>query len=131
MPIIYFLCAIAIIKGIVHLLYYRNKDKKYYKAKGIVTDNYLDRYMDSVAGYDHYYPIIEYTDKDGTTWKATASEYNPDRPMYTIGQKVNLLISPDDPTAFLFDEKADKLLIPLVWIGIGVIGIIMGIIIDW
>ncbi len=136
MPILYCLSAIAILKGIIQFLYYHSKDRKYYKTKGIITDNYLDRYggaaggYDQLPGYDHYYPVVEYTDKEGTTWKATAREYNPDRPMYDIGQKVSLLVNPNDPTSFIFDEKVDKLLIPFVWIGFGLLGIIVGLVID-
>ncbi len=76
------------------------------------------------GGYRHYYPIVEFIDKDGNKLQLQSDNYNPDRPMYEEGAKVSLLVNPNDNNRFLFDEKADRLIVPLVWIGIGIVGIL-------
>lgn len=123
--IVYILCFVSILKGVVQYIYFNYKNKHYYKATGIIKENYIDEEINNIAGYRHYYPVVEYTDKDGEILNITSNNYNPDRPMYAVGTKVKLLVNPNDSRRFLFDEKVDRLIIPLVWIGIGLIGIII------
>ena len=122
--IVYFMCALAILRGLFELLFYYFKEKKYYRVNGVVVENYLDQHKFYHAGYNHYYPIIKFTDKNGITKQLTSNLYNADRPLYKVGTKVKLLLSPEDSDRFVIDEKVDARYIPLIWIGIGTAGAI-------
>ena len=122
------MCFVSILKGVVHYFYFLVKNKKYYRTKGVVVDNYLDKVYSSGShdpGHEYYFPIIEFTDNNGESVQIQSDNYNPDRPMYEVGTKVSLLVNPEDNTRFIFDEKADRLIIPLVWIGLGIIGLMI------
>ena len=126
MTILYALCFFCILKGTIQYYYFQNKSKKYYKTEGTIVDNYKDETYSLYTGsYRHYYPVVEYTDKNGETVRIRSEDYNPDIPMYEVGSKVPLLVNPDDNSRLLFDEEADKSTIPMVWIGIGIIGLLV------
>ena len=120
--ILYMLCFVSILKGAIQYAYFKGKKKKYYKTEGVIVSNYLDE-SPGKWGYKHYYPIVEFTDRDGQTVQIQSDNYNPDLPMYEEGTTVSIIVNPDDNTRLLFDEKADEIIIPLVWIGIGVVGL--------
>ena len=122
MIVLYILASIPIVKGIIQYLYYRNKHKTYYKVKGTVIQYHVEGLPTTVSGgYTHYYPIIQFTDKNGANLVLVSSDYNPDRPLYKVGEVIDLLVNPADSNLFLLDIKFDRVVIPIVWVSIGIL----------
>jgi hypothetical protein len=54
--------------------------------------------------------VVEYTTKDNITFKGLYSEDNPDRSLYTVGEKVTICYDPAAPGKFIiYDPKAEYL----------------------
>ncbi len=122
MIFLYILASIPIVKGIVQYLFYRSKHKTYYQVKGKVIQYHIKNLPSSESGgYTHYYPIIQFTDKNGVDLVLVSSDYNPDRPLYKIGEVIDLLVDPANSNLFLLDIKFDRVVIPIVWISIGIL----------
>gem|GEM_PF-1247124 len=121
------LCLAGILKGAIQYYYYRDKKKSYYKTKGTIINNYFDTASGFNSGftYTRYFPIVEYTDKEGQTVQIQSDNFNQDMPMYQVGTQVSLLVNPDDNTRLLFDDKVEEITFPLIWIGLGLLGMIV------
>jgi len=124
--ILYCVCAICILGGIGNYLYYKLKEKKYYKVTGTIIDYQVSEDEGGnlrTRPYLLYSPIVEYVDKNGITQNIVSEDSNPYVPMYRVGTAVTFFVNPDDSTRILFDNASDKFLIPIVFISIGVVGI--------
>ena len=126
-------CFFSILKGVIQYNFYKKKKKIYYKTEGVIVDN---RYATDGSRYNHdiYYPVVEYTDRNGETIRIRSDYYNTDMPRYPVGTTVSILVNPDDNTRLLFDDKEDEIIFPFVWIGLGAlcaIGIITYCVYFW
>ena len=126
MIIIYCFFSFFILVGLVNYFYYRIREKKYYKAKGMVIDYVLseDEGTSSKRLYILWYPIVKFRDIEGDIVTIQSFDGNPYAAMFPIGTVVDLLVNPNDNTSFVFDVLTDKLIVPEVCISFGVIGCI-------
>lgn len=116
---------VVVILGTVRLFIYHNKKKSYYTTDGIIIENRVDRYETiSGGGYTHYYPVVQFTDKDGIVKELISSQYYEDRPGFDVGKKVKLLVNPQDSDRFTFDSKGEGYLISVLWIVIGIAAVV-------
>lgn len=112
------------------LIKYRSKTKKYYRVKGIVISNELNRTIAenaTIQSQVYYSPVIKFTDNTGTEQIFTAAEDNPERPLYKPGKEVVLLVNKNDPSRFIFYDVVDGYIIPIIWILFGIAIMLLGI----
>ena len=107
--------------SVYRLIRYYNKAKKYYKVKGKVVALDKKTVDDAMMGPKYYFaPIIAFTDKYGQQQEIISGEDSPDRPLYTPGTNVTLLVNPDDSSRFIMYSFVEGYLIPVIWIIIGI-----------
>ncbi len=123
--------SIFVLIGVVNFLYYKLKERKYYKTIGVIIDNQAseDEMEPDYASvrnssdirlrhYILYSPVVKFTDKNGETQTILFGDSNPYAPMYPVGTKIKLLVNPNDSTRLLFDDVNDKVIVPLVCVSI-------------
>ena len=75
---------------------------------------------DAMMGDKYFYAaIVEYADKNGQEHQMISGEDNPSRPLYKKGDKLSLLVHPDDATKFLVNDYVGGYIIPIIWLLIG------------
>lgn len=118
---IWFLSAVILTLAIYRLVIYHKKVKKYYKVPAVVVGIDIKTVADEMMGDKYFYAaIVEYTDKHGEPHQMISGEDNPSRPLYQKGDKLSLLVNPDDPTKFLVDDYVGGYIIPIIWLLIGI-----------
>jgi hypothetical protein len=96
------------------------KTKKYYKVSATIVGNDIETVDDPLMGPKHFYsPIIQFVDSNGESRQMVSGENNPDRPLYSDGAKITLLVDPADSSRFLIHDFVNGYLIPIIWIVIG------------
>ena len=121
------ICIVLIITGLVNFIYYRGKEKEFYKATGtiIANEEFQDRSRKGAALSMYYYPVVEYQDRDGNMHQIVSEDCNIDLPMYPVGTVIDLLVNPNDCTSILFDTDTDKRQVPLICVSTGGIGLVL------
>jgi hypothetical protein len=96
------------------------KTKNYFKTSATIVGNDIETVDDPLMGPKHFFsPIIEFMDSSGERRQLISGENNPDRPLYTAGDKITVLINPADSTKFLIHDYVNGYVIPIIWIVIG------------
>lgn len=117
---LWFISLLILSLAFYRLITYYLKSKKYYRATGIITGNEKRKVEDALMGDKFFYAaVVEFTDKEGIVQKMVFGEDNAGRPMYKPGDKVSLLVHPDDSSKFLEHDFINGYLIPVIWIIIG------------
>lgn len=117
---IWFLSSVILTLAIYRLVIYHKKVKKYYKVPAVVVGTDIKSVADEMMGDKYFYAaIVEYTDKNGEAHQMISGEDNPSRPLYKNGDKLSLLVHPDDPSKFLADDFVGGYIIPIIWLLIG------------
>lgn len=117
----WFLFALIVGLGIYRLIVYYQKIKTYYKVTGTIVGIDVKEVDDALMGKKYYYaPIIEFTDKYNRRQHMISGEENPDRPLYKEGGSISLLVHPDDSSRFITYDFVGGILIPVIWIIIGI-----------
>jgi hypothetical protein len=117
----WFLFAIIVGLGVYRLVVYYKKVKTYYKVKGIIVGHDVKEVDDQLMGKKYFYsPIVDFTDKYNREQRMICGEDNPDRPLYKVGANITLLVHPDDSSRFLMYDFISGILIPIIWIIIGI-----------
>ena len=108
--------------AVFRLMKYHSKTKTYYRVVGLVIDNKVEEIAAEMPGVynTYYYPVIEFTDKQGIEQTYTSSLDNPDRPLYKTGDTVKLLVNHEDASRFIFHDVIDGYVIPILWVVIGI-----------
>ncbi len=117
----WFLFTLIVGLGLYRLILYYQKIKKYYKVKGTIVGQDVKPVDDALMGKKYYYaPIVAFTDKYNRLQEMVCGEDNPDRPLYKDGASITLLVHPDDSSRFLVYDFVSGILIPIIWILIGI-----------
>ncbi|MCY7421364.1 MAG: DUF3592 domain-containing protein [Chitinophagaceae bacterium] len=117
---IWFLSLVILSLAIYRLVVYHKKVKKYYKVPAVVVGTDIKTVEDAMMGDKYFYAaIVEYTDKNGQQHQMISGEDNPSRPLYKKGDKLSLLVHPNDPTKFLVNDYVGGYIIPIIWVLIG------------
>ena len=107
--------------SIYRIVMYHKKVKNYYKVSATIIGNDVKTVKGGMAGDQHYYsPIIEFTDREGNLQQLISGEDNPDRPLYTQGKTLTILVNPTDSSRFLIYDFVNGYLIPIIWLLIGI-----------
>lgn len=117
----WFLFTMIVGLGIYRLVLYILKVKKYYKIKGTIVGQNIKEVDDALMGKKYYYaPVVAFKDKYNRPQEMICGEDNPDRPLYKEGAIITLLVHPDDSSRFLMYDFVSGILIPIIWIIIGI-----------
>lgn len=117
---IWFLSTVILSLAIYRLVVYYKKVQKYYKIPAVVVGTDIKTVEDALMGDKYFYAaIVEYTDKNGGLHQMISGEDNPSRPLYQKGDKLSLLVHPDDPSKFLVNDYVGGYIIPIIWLVIG------------
>lgn len=117
---IWFLSTVILSLAIYRLVVYYKKVQKYYKIPAVVVGTDIKTVEDALMGDKYFYAaIVEYTDKNGELHQMISGEDNPSRPLYQKGDKLSLLVHPDDPSKFLVNDYVGGYIIPIIWLLIG------------
>ena len=117
---IWFLSSVILSLAIYRLIIYHKKVKKYYKVPAVVVGTDIKTVEDALMGDKYFYAaIVEYVDNTGELHQMISGEDNPSRPLYQKGDKLSLLVHPDDPSKFLVNDYIGGYIIPIIWLLIG------------
>ena len=117
----WFLFALIVGLGVYRLVVYYQQVMKYYKVPGTVVGQNVKTTDDPLMGKKYYYaPVVTFTDKYLRPQEMICGEDNPDRPLYKVGSTITLLVHPDDSSRFLMYDFVSGILIPIIWIIIGI-----------
>ena len=117
---IWFLSLVILSLAIYRLVVYHKKVQKYYQVPAVVVGTDIKTVEDALMGDKYFYAaIVEYTDKNGEIHQMISGEDNPSRPLYQKGNKLSLLVHPDDPSKFLVNDYIGGYIIPIIWLLIG------------
>ena len=117
----WFLFAVIVGVALYRLVIYYQKVKKYYKVQGKIVGTDIKEVDDALMGKKYYYaPVIGFIDKYNRAQEMISSDDNPDRPLYKEGSKITLLVHPDDSSRFVTYDFISGILIPIIWILIGI-----------
>lgn len=107
--------------SIYRIVTYYKQVKNYYKVSATIVGNDMKTVKGGITGDQYYYsPIIEFIDKNGNIQQLISGEDNPDRPLYSEGKKLTILVNPEDSSRFLVHDFVNGYLIPVIWILIGI-----------
>ncbi len=116
---------LVIISAIVRYISYQKKVNSYYKVQAEVIDNEEDE-ASGVEANVFFAAVLKFKDKDNNEQIFTSSEQSAERPSYAVGEKVWLLVHPDDSSRFVYFDAIEHYVLPLVWLAIGVGAIFLG-----
>jgi hypothetical protein len=92
------------------------------KANAIIFKN---TYSGSGASGGTYYPVVRFfTDKQEWITQELNTGYLPAKPE---GTKLEVLYDPDDPTNVVINSSAELEVLPRLFVGLGIAGLIFGI----
>jgi hypothetical protein len=111
---------IIFVMVVYRIVFYYRKHRTYYKVKATVTGNEKQTVEDPLTGEKYYYyPILRFTDKAGTLHEVISTEDNADRPAYSIGQQLTVLVHPADARRVILINWVDVYALPILWLAVG------------
>jgi hypothetical protein len=120
---------IFIFIGTVNYLFYRIKERKYYKAKGLIVDNLAIEDEGAATSNNNanmfYHPVVRFTNNNGDEVDIVSEDCQSKFPMYQPGTSIDILVNPDDDTKVLLDVATNKLYVPAFCIAFGVLGLLV------
>lgn len=117
----WFLFALIVGLGGYRLVAYYNKVNRYYKVRGTVVGQHVKTTEDPIMGKKYFYaPVVAFTDKYLRPQEMICGEDNPDRPLYKVDSTITLLVHPEDSSRFIMYDFVSGILIPIIWILIGI-----------
>lgn len=91
-------------------------------AQGTVTD--FATHYDSESG-TMYAPVVSYLDDNGQLQRFTSSTSS-SSPGYDIGEQVEILYDPGDPSSGIIDSFFERSFLPLIFTGMGSLFVLIG-----
>ncbi|MBC7721139.1 MAG: DUF3592 domain-containing protein [Pedobacter sp.] len=118
---------LIIVMAIVRYIAYQKKVNSYYKTEAEVVGNEEDE-SSGVEANIFFSAILQFKDKSGNELTLTSSEQSAERPSYNIGDKIWILVNPEDATRFVVFDAIEHYVLPLVWLSLGIGVIVLGFI---
>jgi Protein of unknown function (DUF3592) len=116
--------------SIYRVVMIRLRVKRYSKAAGTVVDNQETKTNSGgfgAAAYS-YAPVVQFTTENNLDYTLIYTEENPERPLYKIGEPVDVRYDPGEPRRFIIYDPKAEYLVAATWLIILIAGLVMTVV---